>query len=157
MVELKERVIAKTAAHQELSSMMPVMWAAKSTVVAHLKANIMKKVAHSLRVGKAIKELDCALPGPHTRMIYDNLSKDEARILVQLHTGDAKLNAFLARIKASESATCACGAAPESVRHFLFSCSRWIRQRREMCAKHPGKEGNIRFFLGAKGPQDDEM
>ena len=26
-----------------------------------------------------------------------------------------------------------------------------------MYAKCPGKEGNVRFFLGAKGPQDDEM
>ena len=81
-------------------------------------------------------------------MIYNNLIKDEAKVIAQLRTGDAKLNLFLARIKATESVICACGAAPESVRHFLFSCLRWIRQRRGMYAKYPGKEGNIRFFFG---------
>ena len=56
------------------------------------------------------------------RLIYDNLDKDDAKVIAQLRSGDAKLNQFLARIKAIESATCACGAAPESIRHFLFSC-----------------------------------
>ena len=43
------------------------------------------------------------------------------------------------------------------VARFLFSCRRWTCQRREMDIKCPGKEGNARFFLGAKGPQDDKM
>ena len=81
----------------------------------------MKKVTLSLRVGKAIKELDHALPGPHTKMIYDNLTKNEGKVIAQMRTGDAKLNLFLARIKATESANYACGAVLESVRHFLFS------------------------------------
>ena len=158
MVTLKERTIAKKTAYQELfNAVLPVIWAARSTIIARLKANIIKKVTLPPGVGKAIKELDRALPGPHIKMIYDNLTKDEAKVIAQLRTGDAKLNLFLARIKATESAICACGAAPESVRHFLFSCSRWIQQRRELYAKCPGKEGNVRFFLGAKGPQDDEM
>ena len=84
----------------------------------------MKKVTLPLGVGRAIKELDCALPGPHTKIIYDNLTKNKAKDIAQLRTGDAKLNVFLARIKATELVICACGAAPESVRHFLFSCSR---------------------------------
>ena len=158
MVTLKERTIAKKTAYQELfNAVLPVIWVARLTIITRLKANIIKKVTLPLRVGKAIKELDHALPGPHTKIIYNNLTKDEAKVIAQLRTGDAKLNLFLARIKAAESAICACGAAPESVRYFLFSCSRWIQQRREMDAKYPGKEGNARFFLGAKGPQDDEM
>ena len=108
----------------------------------------MKKVALPVRVGKAIiRELDYALPGPHTKIIYDNLSKDDAAIITQLRTGNARLNLFLAKIKATDSAIYACEAAPESIRHFLFSCRRWTRQRREMDTKCPGKEGNIRFFL----------
>ena len=67
---LEKRVIAKKAAHQELlSTVMPVIWAARSTIIARLKANTMKKVTLPPGVGKAIKELDCALPGPHTKMI----------------------------------------------------------------------------------------
>ena len=156
IVALKERDSAKAAAHQvALTVKKSSVWAAKSSLVAHLRANIMNKVIFSPRIGKAIKELDYALPGPHTKMIYDGLSKEDAKIIAQLRTGDAKLNMFLIRIKAVESATCACGAAPESIRHFLFSCPRWIGQRRELYTKYPGKEGNIRFFLGAKGPQDN--
>ena len=82
----------------------------------------MKKVALPVRAGKAIKELDCALPGPHTKIIYDRISKNDAVIIAQLRTGNARLNLFLARIKATNSATCACEAAPELIRHFLFSC-----------------------------------
>ena len=158
VVALKERVSAKNAAHQELpNAMAPVTWAARSSIVSRLRTDIMKKVALPVRAGKAIKELDCALPGPHIKIIYDKLSKNDAAIIAQLRTGNARLNLFLARIKATDSATCACEAAPESIRHFLFSCRRWTHQRREMDTKCPGKEGNIRFFLGAKGPQDDEM
>ena len=126
-VELKERVMAKNAAHQELlSAVIPVLWAARLTIIAHLRLNIMKKVDLPLRIGKAIRELNCALPGPHTKIIYNNLSKDDARIIAQLRTGDAKLNLFLARIKVTEELTCACGVAPELIRHFLFSCWRWV-------------------------------
>ena len=156
IVALKERDSAKAAAHQvALTVKKSSVWAAKSSLVAHLRANIMNKVIFSPRIGKAIKELDYALPGPHTKMIYDGLSKEDAKIIAQLRTGDAKLNMFLTRIKAVKSATCACDAAPESIRHFLFSYPRWIGQRRELYTKYPGKEGNVRFFLGAKGPQDN--
>ena len=81
-VELKERVMAKNAAHQELlSAVIPVLWAARLTITARLRLNIIKKVDLPLKIGKAIRELDCALPGPHTKIIYNNLSKDDARII----------------------------------------------------------------------------
>ena len=137
--------------------MIPGIWVAKLIIIVRLKVNFMGKVTLPLRVGKAIKELDRALPGPYTKIIYNNLTKDEAKVIAQLRTGDAKLNLFLARIKATKSAACACGAALKLVKHFLFSCLRWIRQQREMDAKCPGKEGNIRFFLRSKEPQDGEM
>ena len=99
----------------------------------------MKKAALSVGAGKAIKELDYALLGPHTKIIYDKLSKNNAAIIAQLRTGNARLNLFLARIKATDSAICACEAAPESIRHFLFSCQRWTRQQREMDTQVPRK------------------
>ena len=77
-----------------------------------------------LKIGKAIKELDSALPGAYIKMIYNNLSKDKARVIAQLYTGDAKLNLFLAKIKATESAIYAYRAALESIRPFLFGCLR---------------------------------
>ena len=106
------------------------------------------------RVGKLIRELDTALPGKHTKAIYDALNKRDAKILIQLRTGCARINQYLARIKAIESPLLPYGAAPESLRHFLFSCSKWVSQRKELYEKWPGKEGNLRFFVGAKATSD---
>ena len=105
-------------------------------------------------IGTVIQELDTALPGRHTKLIYDSLKKEDAKILVQLRTGCARLNQYLARIRAVESAICQCGAAPESPRHFLFSCARWIAQRKKIYDKWPGKEGDMRFFTGAKSARE---
>ena len=82
MVTLKERIISEKAAHQEYpNAVMPIIWVARLTIIACLKANILKKATLPLSRGKAIKELDCALPGPHTKIIYDNLTKDEAKVI----------------------------------------------------------------------------
>ncbi len=106
--------------------------------------------------GSASNEVDRALPGPHTKTIYNGLSKEEAKTLAQLRTGHNRLNPFLARIGAAESAECECGAAVETVRHFLFGCRRWLEQRRRMCHKWPDREGNVSFFLGGKGILDKQ-
>jgi hypothetical protein len=53
-------------------------------------------------VGRYSKELDAALPGKHTRMLYNNLKRDESRTLAQLRTGMSQLNEYLYRIGAKE-------------------------------------------------------
>ena len=52
----------------------------------------MEKAPFSPGIGKAIKELDYALLGPYTRLIYDNLNKDKAKVIVQLRSSNTKLN-----------------------------------------------------------------
>ncbi|KAL0764692.1 hypothetical protein CaCOL14_012808 [Colletotrichum acutatum] len=74
-------------------------------------------------IGAYSKKIDVALPGRHTRELYDGLSWKEASILVQLRTGMARLNWYLHQIGAIASAQCACGRAAESVEHFLFRCT----------------------------------
>ena len=70
VIVLKERVSAKNIAHQELfNAMVPITWVARSLIVSRLRTDIIKKVALPVRVGKIIKELDYALPGPHTKII----------------------------------------------------------------------------------------
>ena len=54
-------------------------------------------------VGRFSKIMDAALPGKHTRDLYDKLKRREACISAQLQTGMAKLNGFLSRIGAVES------------------------------------------------------
>ncbi|EJD46539.1 hypothetical protein AURDEDRAFT_39503, partial [Auricularia subglabra TFB-10046 SS5] len=53
--------------------------------------------------------------------------------ITQLRIGHAPLNKHLHRIKRHEHPTCdACGAAPESVRHYLLECRQYRPYRERM-------------------------
>ncbi len=108
------------------------------------------------KVGKLSKKVDTALPGKHTRKLYDQLTQKEASVLAQLRTGIARLNSYLFRIKAAPSDRCACGKARETVEHFLFRCRRWTTHRTEMLQCTEIHRGNISFYLGGKSRSDDK-
>ena len=76
-------------------------------------------------VGAYSKKVDAALPGRHTRTLYDDLKREEARMLAQLRTGMARVNGYLCLIGAIESEKCQCGKDRETVEHFLFECPQW--------------------------------
>ncbi|KMQ81479.1 hypothetical protein RF55_26204 [Lasius niger] len=105
-------------------------------------------------VGKYSKRIDTALPGRHTRTLYDGLKRKEADVLVQLRTGMARINSFLHKIGAIESDTCDCGQAPETVEHFLFRCTKWTTEREVMLRCTKTKMGNLSYFLGGKPASD---
>jgi ribonuclease HI len=75
----------------------------KSTTINIAKAMQREKRTLPEEVGKYTREMDTALPGKHTRTIYDALKRREANILAQLRTGMARLNGYLHRIGAAES------------------------------------------------------
>jgi hypothetical protein len=108
------------------------------------------------KVGKHSKKVDTALPGKHTRRLYDRLTWKEASVLAQLRTGTARLNAYLFRIEATASDQCACGQARETVDHFLFRCRKWSTYRTEMLQCTETHRSNISFYLGGKSPSDDK-
>ena len=108
------------------------------------------------KVGKLSKKVDVALPGKHTRQLYDQLTRKEASVLAQLRTGIARLNSYLFLIKAAPSDQCACGQARETVEHFLFRCRRWTTHRTEMLRCTDIHRSNISFHLGGKSPSDDK-
>jgi hypothetical protein len=108
------------------------------------------------KVGKHSKRIDKALPGKHTKKLYDQLSQKEAAILVQLRTGMARLNAYLYRIRAAESERCACGQARETIDHFLFTCGRWVAQRKILLQVATSRMGNLSHFLGGKTARDKD-
>jgi hypothetical protein len=108
------------------------------------------------KVGKHVKRVDAALPGKHTRQLYDRLSWKEASVLAQLRTGMARLNVYLHRINVAQTDQCACGQARETVEHFLFRCRKWTAHRTEMLQCTNTHRGNISFFLGGKSPSDDQ-
>jgi ribonuclease HI len=107
-------------------------------------------------VGRHSRRVDTALPGKHTRQLYDRLSWKEASVLAQLRTGMARLNGYLFRINVAETDQCACGQARETVEHFLFRCQKWTTHRMEMLQCTHTHRGNISFFLGGKSPLDGE-
>ncbi|KAJ5385753.1 hypothetical protein N7509_008294 [Penicillium cosmopolitanum] len=107
-------------------------------------------------VGRHSRRVDTALPGKHTRQLYDRLSWKEASVLAQLRTGMARLNGYLFRINAAETDQCACGQARETVDHFLFRCRKWTTHRTIMLQCTDTHRGNLSFFLGGKSPSDDQ-
>ena len=106
--------------------------------------------------GRHAKRVDAALPGKHTRQLYDQLSWKEASVLAQLRTGMARLNGYLSQINVAETDRCACGQARETVEHFLFRCRKWTAHRTELLQCTDTHRGNISFFLGGKSPSDDQ-
>ena len=117
------------------------------------KQGIAKKVPTD--VGAYSKRIDTALPGKHTRQLYDGLSRKESSVLAQLRTGMAQLNTYRYRIKASTTDQCECGQAAETVEHFLFRCRKWTTQRIEMLQCTQISRGNMSFYLGGKAATDD--
>ncbi|KAK5215031.1 hypothetical protein LTR72_011884 [Exophiala xenobiotica] len=64
---------------------------------------------------KQFEALDRALPGKHTRKLYDKHKRDEAQILAQLRTGKNRLNSALYVIKAADLDQCEwCGPRERS-------------------------------------------
>ena len=65
----------------------------------------------------------------------------------------ARLNGFLFRIKATDSEICECGTAKKTVKHFLFTCSRWTHLRRNIYSQTAERWADLLFFLGGQSPQ----
>jgi hypothetical protein len=126
---------------------------AKSTILNRSKITSGARILPS-GIGRYSKEMDTALPGKHTRILYDALKRKEASVLAQLRTGMIRLNGYLHPIGATESDQCECGRARESVKHFLFRCTRWDEYRTEMLARTDARRGNLSFYLGGKAPSD---
>lgn len=60
------------------------------------------------RVGRFSNKIVVALPGSHTRELYQEWSLAERSTLAQLRTDMARVNGYLHRIKAVPSKQCAC-------------------------------------------------
>ncbi|KAJ5300232.1 hypothetical protein N7508_007475 [Penicillium antarcticum] len=128
----------------------------KSTTLNLARSQAVPRNTLPADVGKHAKRVDAALPGKHTRLLYDRLSWKEATVLAQLRTGMARLNGYLYRINAAATDQCACGQAKENVEHFLFRCRKWTAHRTEMLQCTDTHRGNLSFYLGGKSPSDDQ-
>ena len=115
---------ARQAAEQRRPPPRGLLLQSKSTTINTAKSTRQEDRTLPEDVGRYSKLADTALPGKHTRILYDALTRREANILAQLRTGMARLNGYLHRIRAVESDQCDCNQARETVAHFLFRCAK---------------------------------
>jgi hypothetical protein len=144
---------AKEATRQGTRPQTPLP-RARSTTLNIARAALGATRSLPEKTGKLSKKVDIALPGKHTRILYDQLTQKEASVLAQLRTGIARLNSYLFLIKAAPSDQCACGEARETVEHFLFRCPKWATHRTEMLQCTEIHRSSISFYLGGKSPSD---
>jgi ribonuclease HI len=149
----KDRAQKATGPGSQAQKQRPGM---KSTMLNAARAKRGTTRCLPEKVGLHSKRVDKALPGKHTRQLYDKLSWDEANVLAQLRTGMARLNSYLHRINAAPTDQCACGHARETVDHFLFRCTRWTTFRTEMLQVTATHRSNMSFYLGGKQLADDK-
>jgi ribonuclease HI len=114
-----------------------------------------QKRAHfqSLKVARHLRELDAALPGRHTRKLYDRLSRTDAAILAQLRGGYCRLNSYLHNIGRADSKHCECGQN-ETVEHFLLVCPRWAQQRQKYWNEDQRRGLTVARMCGAYTTQE---
>ena len=106
--------------------------------------------------GKHIRGLDKALPGSHTKLLYDRLTRPKASILAQMRTCKCKLKSYLHSIGAEDSNVCECGQK-ETVKHVLLDCGRWNEERQELKAavRDRSRWGDMSFLLGGWSGRKD--
>jgi hypothetical protein len=73
-------------------------YSAKATVINTAKAERQKHRTLLDGAGKHLKNIHAAIPGRHTRKLYDAFGRKEACLLAQLRTGMARLNGYLHHI-----------------------------------------------------------
>lgn len=105
------------------------------------------------RGGIFTRTVDAALPGKHTKLLYDNFSRKEASVLAQLRTGHPRLNAFLYDIQRADSEMCTCEEGKESVQHFLFECKRWDHLRQDIIRAMGPRFNDLSYALGGRSNQ----
>lgn len=136
--ELATDATTKPLPRIQMSTLAPALKQARDTVESKQKGRY---------------ENDSALPGKHTRLLYDKFTYKEAKALCQLRTKHSRLNNDLARMKAVETTDCECGHSRETARHFLFECPRWIEQRKSLLEAAGARWEDLSFLLGGRTEQ----
>lgn len=132
------------------------LYRAKSTAIgiSKRKARIPKRLPPG--VGRYTQKLDTGLPGKHTRLLYDNLSKADAAILSRARTGKTALADYMHFIGVVDSELCECGRK-EDLEHVLFRCQKWNELRPiAMSDQQSSHWGNLSYYLGGKPPNAQE-
>jgi ribonuclease HI len=97
---------------------------------------------------RRIANIDPDLPSKSSTWKFSFLNKAESSIIVQLHTEHIALNAYLHRIKKSNTDLCPnCRETPETVHHFLFDCMAYGQAQHRRYQVLGRDSDSLRFLL----------
>jgi ribonuclease HI len=102
---------------------------------------------------QSISKIDTSLPSKSFMKLTTPLRRAEASIIMQLRTGHVPLNAYLNRIKRSDSPFCKsqhCIGRRETVFHFLLECPQYAKERHKLRQKFGRRASQIPFLLADK-------
>ena len=148
-IELNEAADSKAKELTRADAAEPPIsaFSAKTTIYRRAICNLSHPTRADPKVGRFTKSVDRASPGNHIKALYDSLPASDIPILSRLRTGHCPLNGFLHSIDRADSEACTCGRR-ETIKHFLFNCSRWALQRRELRAETGPQCDNLSYLLG---------
>jgi len=147
----KEAALSRASRRDHLPPILQSRLPASASATRQEHSKTLKRQWQSLWLDSPRRQrtelVDDDFPFTSFRKRQDMLSRRQATLLMQVHSGHIPLNSFLHRIGKSESEACptcqvGAGAAPaETVTHFIFHCGTYTAQRR-MLARAIG-QGNL--------------
>lgn len=94
--------------------------------------------------------IDDSMPSKAYRKLAERLPRRQASILIQLCTEHIPLQTYLHRIQRADTPICEqCGAAPETVHHFLCECPAYDMQRERLDGDAGEAATQLRTLLNA--------
>ncbi|KAK7012564.1 ribonuclease H-like domain-containing protein [Favolaschia claudopus] len=108
---------------------LPVSLAAQRATATKRMAKQWETLWKQSRRAMKLASIDRSPPSRRILRLYGELTRTEASILTQLRTGHVGLNAFLHRIKVTDSPLCLRCKQPETVSHYLLTCRRFLTAR----------------------------
>lgn len=97
-----------------------------------------------------IHSIDKSAPSKKWLKLVNSLSRKQSSIIVQLRTGRIGLNKHLHRIKKSDTPNCPhCPNIIEDIRHFLFTCPHYRRERHALQRELRRRSQDISYLLSS--------
>lgn len=109
-----------------------------------------RKIWQTSKRRRAQDRLKLRIPSDSFTKITKSMKRRQAALLIQLRLGHIPLNKYLHRIGKIDRASCpACGAAEETVQHYIADCPKYARERWKL-ARLAGQRELMSFALSTK-------
>jgi hypothetical protein len=97
---------------------------------------------------RRISAIDSSLPSKKNTKYLLSLNRKQTSIITQLRTGHIALNAYLFKIKKSDTDICQnCRDGPETVHHYLFDCTAYGQARHKRYLALRRDSDSLTFLL----------